>query len=197
MELWTGGSPLGSAFVCERVDSRSQRARRPRGAHDGPRLIVVGGLAGAGKTALLSHLAADGEQTLDLEAMAHHRGSAFGHLGQPTQPSNETFSELVAAALRAADPTRPLYVEDEGRYIGSVCVPPALADEIESSPVLWLEATAAERLARLLASYAVHPPADLVAAIDRLAPRIGIVRARRAREAVLDDRPQQAVEQLL
>jgi tRNA 2-selenouridine synthase len=54
------------------------------------RVVVLGGCTGSGKTEVLHVLRAKGEQVLDLEGLANHRGSAFGAVGQLPQPSNET-----------------------------------------------------------------------------------------------------------
>jgi tRNA 2-selenouridine synthase len=53
--------------------------------------IILGGLTGSGKTELLHMLGRAGEQILDLEKLACHKGSVFGGLGQPGQPANEQF----------------------------------------------------------------------------------------------------------
>ena len=174
-----------------------QRVRTSRGALGLPSLIVLGGLAGAGKTELLTRLRERGEQTLDLEALASHRGSAFGHLGQPPQPSHERFQHLVHEALRAVDPERPLYVEDEARFIGSVGLPSELAEAIERAPVIWVAAPLSRRVERVLAGYGSHPPEQLAAALERMAPRLGERRTRGARKAILDGRICDAVEALL
>lgn len=38
-------------------------------------------------------------QVIDLEGMAHHRGSAFDAIGQHEQPSNETYENRLALAV--------------------------------------------------------------------------------------------------
>jgi tRNA 2-selenouridine synthase len=158
---------------------------------------VLGGLAGAGKTESLALLAGRGEQVLDLEALARHRGSAFGHIGQPPQPSHLHFQELVATALDAADPERPLYVEDEARFIGSVGLPPALADAIGRAPLVLVETPFECRVERLVAGYGSCPRAQLLDAVERSARRLGGERTRAARHALLAGRVKGAVEVLL
>jgi len=58
-------------------------------------LSVLGGLTGSGKTNILKELSGSGHQVTDLEAIACHKGSAFGALGQPGQPSTEYFANLL------------------------------------------------------------------------------------------------------
>ncbi len=89
-------------------------------------LVVVAGRTGSGKTRLLQRLAAHGEQVLDLEALACHRGSVLGALPGTPQPSQKRFDTLVWRALRALDPARPVHVESESARIGTLRVPEAL-----------------------------------------------------------------------
>lgn len=144
-------------------------------------VVVLAGLAGCGKTELLADLAADGEQVLDLEALASHRGSAFGGIGLPAQPSHEAFVRAARAARAAADPKRVLWLEDEGPFIGRVGLPPELADEIALAPVVEVRASFEDRVERIVATYTVGADAaELEAAIERSTSRLGAQRAERA-----------------
>jgi tRNA 2-selenouridine synthase len=129
-------------------------------------MIVLRGLAGSGKTALLGALADAGEQVLDLEALACHRGSAFGGLGV-AQPSHAEFARRVREVRDAADLRRPLWIEDEGPFIGSVGVPPDLRHELLTAPAVELRTSLRRRVARLLADYGDVPAGELCAAIAR------------------------------
>ena len=88
-------------------------------------LRLVGGYTGSGKTDLLVALHDKGEAVLDLEGLAHHKGSAFGSIGQPDQPGQEQFENKLALSLRTASKTQPerIWVEDESQRIGRVNVP--------------------------------------------------------------------------
>ena len=135
--------------------------------------MVVSGLAGAGKTEFLAGLDRDGEQVLDLEALARHRGSAFGAIGLGPQPSHAAFARAVSERVEAADPRRVLWVEDEGPFIGSVGVPPWLAGAIARAPIVELRATFAARVARLNATYGAAAPQELLHALARSRRRLG------------------------
>ncbi|MFA7251654.1 MAG: tRNA 2-selenouridine(34) synthase MnmH, partial [Bacteroidales bacterium] len=65
---------------------------------------VLGGLTGSGKTERLLQMAATGEQVIDLEGLANHKGSSFGNLGNPPQPSTEHFQNLLFRAFSQMDP---------------------------------------------------------------------------------------------
>lgn len=88
--------------------------------------IVLNGLTGSGKTRLLHALAQNGAQTLDLEALAAHRGSLLGAVPGVPQPAQKAFDTALIAALRGFDPARPVFVEAESKRIGLITLPDAL-----------------------------------------------------------------------
>jgi tRNA 2-selenouridine synthase len=174
-----------------------------------PRLALVGGPTGAGKTAALAALRARGGAALDLEALAAHKGSAFGGLaglahggGAAAPPTQEAFENALAWALAAAAADagayaprpadapppraapRPLWVEDEARALGALRVPPALLAAMARARVHVLRPPRAERAARLAEDYGGCARADLAAAAARLQPRIGAGRAAAAAGAI-------------
>jgi tRNA 2-selenouridine synthase len=121
-------------------------------------LVVVTGLTGAGKTDFLVALGgAPGTTVLDLEGLAHHRGSAFGAEDAP-QPAQATFENAVGASLRLA-PAGLVVVEDESRWVGRRTLPEALHAAMVAAPRVVLEADDAERIARLYVGYVRGPTA--------------------------------------
>lgn len=186
------GSPAfepGKAEMLEpRKSSRAGVAPRPRGfavgvprssrgALDRPALaalVVVRGLSGSGKTDVLHALAARGEQVLDLEALAVHRGSAFGRIGLAAPPPpRRAFAAAVAAVVAGADPARALWTEEEGDFLGRASVPGWLTAAAATAVAVDLRAPRPARVARIAAAYADARPADLLAALTRCAPRLG------------------------
>jgi tRNA 2-selenouridine synthase len=95
-------------------------------------LTVIAGRTGSGKTRLLSALADQGAQVLDLEALARHRGSVLGGLPHEEQPTQRAFDTAVWHALQGFDASRPVFVESESRKIGSLTVPAALLDRMRA-----------------------------------------------------------------
>ncbi|MBK9518149.1 MAG: hypothetical protein IPO09_12530 [Anaeromyxobacter sp.] len=160
-------------------------------------MLVLTGLAGSGKTELLRRLSALGEQTIDLERLASHRGSAFGAAGEGAQPSHEAFGLAVESAWLASDPRRVLWVEDEGHFIGSVGLPPALQLALAEAPCVELEVPLERRRARLVAEYGDVPLEDLLIALNRSARRVGSPRVEIARAALRRGRVDEAVVPLL
>ena len=104
----------------------------------GPRVCIVGGRTGVGKTRALLALRAVGEQVIDLEGLAAHSGSAFGWVGRPPeQPTSEHFSNLVACEWAAMSPSpRWCYVEDEGPHVGKCSVDPGLFQRMRHAPLV-------------------------------------------------------------
>jgi tRNA 2-selenouridine synthase len=138
------------------------------------KLVLLGGRTGSGKTQLLAVLASRGVQTLDLEALADHRGSVFGDVGRP-QPSQKLFESRLLAALDRLDPSRLTVVEAEASKIGDRMAPPTLWKAMTAAPQVVLTVPNEVR-ARYLASQYAHVVADRAAfeaALLRLPIHIG------------------------
>jgi tRNA 2-selenouridine synthase len=132
---------------------------------------VVHGVTGSGKSRLLATLAQAGEQVLDLEALAAHRGSVLGGLPDAPQPSQKMFESLLLAALGKLDPSRIVYAEGESRRIGRLQVSEALIARMRASECLALEAPLETRVALLMDEYRhfFADPRALGAQLDCLA----------------------------
>lgn len=136
-------------------------------------IVVLGGLTGSGKTPTLRALAELGEQVIDLEALACHRGSAFGMLGQAPQPSSEMFENLLFEEWQRLDPTRPVWLEDESRMIGSCYLPEQLWRRMQDAPLVYLEVPLEARVEELVKDYGQYPRALLAEALGRIKKRLG------------------------
>ena len=128
---------------------------------------VVCGRTGSAKSRLLHALAEAGEQVLDLEALACHRGSVLGPLpGQP-QPSQKAFETQLWQALRELDPARPVFVEGESRTIGRLRVPERLLERLRAARCVRVQMPLAARVEFLLRDYA-HFVNDVESFCERL-----------------------------
>jgi tRNA 2-selenouridine synthase len=134
------------------------------------RLVLLDGGTGSGKTAILARLAARGVQSLDLEALANHRGSLFGGFAGAPQPHQKMFESRLLIALQALDPARPVVVEAESSKIGDINLPPALWSLMKDAPRVEVVAPLAERARYLVRAYGdiVEGPAALEEAFHRL-----------------------------
>ncbi|MBU6119373.1 tRNA 2-selenouridine(34) synthase MnmH [Hymenobacter siberiensis] len=146
---------------------------------------VLGGLTGSGKTDVLHQLTAmPGQLVLDLEGLASHKGSAFGAIGQPVQPTQEQFENNLAAAMAALPTDTPIWVEDESRQIGRLTIPPGLFAQLQASPRFVLEVPRPARVAKLAAEYGAEDPTLLAESIGRLQKRLGGLATQQALAAV-------------
>lgn len=182
-----GGYKTFRRFVCNSLGSLARRT---------PRLVVLGGLTGSGKTALLQTLKWRGEQVLDLEALAQHRGSSFGRLGE-VQPSNEHFENEIALTWNGFDPQRIIWVEDESRLIGHCKIPDPLFQLISTSPMVVIERSKDERIAHLVELYGTSNREWLISATERIGRHLGGLRTRKVVEHIQKSELQAAVEIIL
>ena len=134
------------------------------------RAIVMDGNTGSAKTEVLKALPERGVQVLDLEGLAHHRGSLFGALGP--QPSQKAFDCALAMAISRLDPTRPVVIEAESSKVGNCRLPPWLWKAMTQAPRLAIAAPVAARASYLTRAYAdmTADPLRLATVINRLRP---------------------------
>lgn len=148
------------------------------------RFQVLGGYTGSGKTEILRCLAERGEQVLDLEGLAGHRGSSFGHIGMGSQPETEGFENLVWDTLRGFDESRRIWVEDESLRIGSVFVPRDVHNRMQECPMVIVTVDGEQRARRLVREYAGVSDEELHGAILKIQKRLGGLRTREALQAL-------------
>ncbi len=147
-------------------------------------LTVLAGHTGAGKTEILGHLKRLGEQVLDLEGLAHHRGSSFGGIGQPDQPTTEQFENDLYYRLRQLDQSRRIWVEDESYNIGKVFLPSDFYRQKQASPWVRVEMSQALRIERLVRSYGRLDRLQLQRSVIRIRKRLGDLRCRQCLQAI-------------
>jgi len=134
------------------------------------RFVVVCGLTGSGKSRLLEALAGAGAQVLDLERIAHHRGSLLGDRPEGAQPTQKAFDTEVLRVLETFDPARPIFVESESRRIGTVQLGDALLAAMRCGDAIRLATPQPLRVAHLMEEYAhfLRDPDALAARLARL-----------------------------
>jgi tRNA 2-selenouridine synthase len=141
----------------------------------GLQFTVVCGVTGSGKTVYLQQQARQGAQVLDLEQLAHHRGSLLGSEPVGMQPSQKAFETSIWDALRRFDPAAPILVESESKKIGTVQLPDSLMSRMRESRCLELMPSLDERVDFLCQDYAhfFSAPDALMRQLDRLRPLLG------------------------
>lgn len=138
-----------------------------------PKLIVLGGQTGIGKTYVLHQLEMLGEQIIDLEKLANHKGSAFGSLGQEDQPSSEMFENLIYEHVRKLDPHRRVFIENESKKTGTCVMPDALYQGMKKYYHIQYNIPFEDRLDILVQNYAGYPIEDLKERFMRIRRKLG------------------------
>lgn len=134
---------------------------------------IVSGLTGSGKSDLLRALKAGGEQVIDLEALARHKGSVFGGLNMPQQPTTEQFENDLFEEIRTLDLARPVWIEDESIAIGKIFLPSPFWKTMNASPIIRISVPREERVERLVREYGQVPPDDFVGCMKGIMKRLG------------------------
>lgn len=146
---------------------------------------VLGGCTGSGKTEILHELSLLGEQVIDLEKLAHHKGSAFGAIGEHDQPTTEQFENDLWMAFQDLDPSRPVWLENESKNIGKVNIPDGLWSVMRRSVLYAIEVSPQVRLDRILRYYS--EPVDITLlkqSFERIYKRIGGLEFQKAMKAL-------------
>jgi len=152
------------------------------------RYVILGGLTGSGKTNILNKLSYSGHQATDLEGLACHKGSAFGALGMPEQPSTEHFANILFNDLIEKDRDKPIWLEDESKNIGTVFLPDVFYKRMTEAPVIALIMPLEVRLPRLISEYTAFPKEKLIASVNRITKRLGGDKTNEAIKAInVDD----------
>jgi len=137
------------------------------------RLMVLGGFTGSGKTYILNEMRNMGEQVLDLEALAMHKGSAFGSIGKLPQTSTEQFENILHKNLSVFDNTRTIWVEDESNNIGSNIIPKPFFLQMRNAMLFFIKIPIEKRIELLVEDYAECPKENLAVAIKKISKRLG------------------------
>lgn len=190
---WRGGQRSGSmTYVLRRVGWDAQQleggyktyrrlvienlSEAPRSL----RLKVICGATGSGKSRVLQAIGQLGEQVLDLEELACHKGSVLGVLPDCPQPSQKMFESRLLTALQNLCPDRPVYVEAESRKIGSLQLPAALIERMRAGECVHIEASFDARVDFLLRDYDYF-----LVAPDSLTARLEALRHLQSTETLL------------
>ena len=152
------------------------------------RLHVLGGMTGSGKTSILQELRSLGQQVIDLEELAQHRGSSFGSLNKLVQPTQEQFENNLASELNKQDKQRKIWVEDESSSIGKLTIPRTFWDQMATSFLIDIKVSPEKRIEALLREYGSLDKDFLIACTERIRKRLGLDQAKKAIIAIKEDR---------
>lgn len=136
-----------------------------------PQIVRIGGLTGSGKTTLLKKI----NNHIDLEELAHHRGSAFGPRG--TQPAQVTFENKLSLELLKKHQNK-IVLEDESIMLGKITVPQRFFQAYRASPLIILEISPEERILNLFEDYVKDStPEFFLKGLERIQKKLGAKKA--------------------
>lgn len=144
---------------------------------------IIGGYTGSGKTEVLHKMSGS---IVDLEAIAGHRGSAFGAIAGVVQPSQEMFENRLALQL-IQHTDQNIWLEDESQRVGHVNIPHELWKQMRVSQVYFLDIPFEERLQYIVAGYGKKDKEKLINAIIRIQKRLGPLETKTAINHLLED----------
>ncbi len=157
---------------------------------------IIGGMTGAGKTEVLQALALRGEQMVDLEDLADHRGSAFGRLGAGNRVTQAQFENDLASALYTFKDKR-IWIEDESRQIGSLIIPLTIWVQMRKAAFYYLKPGKENRIERLINDYGDFSKELIRDSVDKIKKRLGGLRYRQAVELIEQNERRPLVSMLL
>ncbi len=149
-------------------------------------LRLIGGKTGTGKTSLIQELSKMKISTIDLEGLANHKGSSFGGIGLPPQPSCEQYENLLAEELFKSEKSlsKGIWLEAESASLGKCRIPNKLFTQMKSAPVLLIKKSRKERVQILVKEYSQHDKDQLKEATLRISKRLGPERTTKALQSI-------------
>ena len=146
---------------------------------------ILGGYTGSGKTEVLLEMRRLGSAIADLEGIASHKGSAFGNINMPPQPTQEMFENILGMELKELiekDPLQQIWIEDESQRIGNINIPNRLWDRMRNAPISFLDIPFEARLTHIIEEYGKLDRERLKDAIGRISKRLGPLETKTALE---------------
>ena len=147
-------------------------------------IVILGGKTGSGKTLILQKLKEQGEQIIDLEKIAHHKGSSYGSFGETKQSSQEQFENELSFYFSKTDAEKKCWIEDESRKTGTNVLPLPLWEQMRNTKVICIDLKFEERVNYLVNEYGKFSKEELIAATERIGKRLGGQHVKRAIEAI-------------
>lgn len=207
VHCWRGGMRSGN--FCQFVEMAKLKTHQLSGGYKAYRqkaiesfelpfnLKIIGGYTGSGKSEILRALKKSGEQVLDLELLASHKGSVFGGLLMPPQPTTEQFQNNLFEAIRKLDLARPIWVEDESITIGRIVLPDPFWKRMSVSDIIQVDVPREVRVRRLVEEYGPADPQAFIEVMGRIVKKLGGQHYQAARDKVLQGDMTSAIDILL
>lgn len=160
---------------------------------------VIAGMTGTGKTRILQEIGLLGQQILDLEGLAIHRGSVLGNEPNVEQPTQKGFETNLWNALNSLDPSKIVFVESESKKVGGLHIPDLLMERIRGGQCIELRSGTHTRVSWLLRDYEhfLSNPESFKDKLSLLTSRYGKEQITKWHEAIDSGDFESLVEELL
>jgi tRNA 2-selenouridine synthase len=207
VHCWRGG--MRSANFCHFVEMARLRTLQLKGGYKSYRhqalesfkrpfqLVVIGGMTGSGKTDVLRTLKAKGEQIIDLEKLASHKGSIFGGLMMSPQPTTEQFQNNLFEEILKLDLDRRIWIEDESIAVGKIFLPEELWKRMSVSPIVEMNVSKDIRVARLVDEYGAADKEKFLECMKAITKKLGGQHFNDAKEKLSQNLMAETIEILL
>jgi len=165
-----------------------------------PRIVLLHGLTGVGKTTILQMLAQRAIPTIDLEDLANHRGSVFGHIGKGPSVTAKNFDAVLLTLLEKYQQESYIIVEAESKRIGNVYLPDCLYKAMQAGLHVLVTASKETRINRLLEEYLQEggiPSTVIIQSLETLQTRLGKAKVKILQDLVMQGEYHRFVEILL
>ncbi len=160
-------------------------------------IILLTGCTGSGKSEILRALKEQGEQILDLEKLANHKGSAFGGLLMPSQPTTEQFQNELFEEILKLDLSKHIWVEDESIAIGKIFLPNDFWTTMSQSPIVKMDVGKEIRVQRLVNEYGPAHRDEFLTIMGKVVTKLGGQHYKAAKEKLLQGDMSSTIEILL
>ena len=207
VHCWRGGMRSGN--FCHFAGMAKLRTHQLKGGYKAYRqtalesfkkpfpFIIIGGSTGSGKTELLRALAEKGEQIIDLEKLANHRGSVFGGLMMPPQPTTEQFQNDLFEGILKLDLSKRIWIEDESIAVGKIFLPEELWRRMSMSPIVEMIVDKQTRIKRLTDEYGAADKNLFLAAMEKIVKKLGGQNFNEAKKMLFEGSMESTIEILL
>lgn len=207
VHCWRGGMRSGN--FCHFVEMAKMRTHQLRGGYKAYRnealnsfsqpfkFVVIGGSTGSGKTEILNALKAIGEQVIDLEGLANHKGSVFGGLMMPPQPTTEQFQNNLFEHILTLDLSKRVWIEDESIAVGKIFLPEPIWRQMSTSPIVEILVDKTLRINRLVNEYGHADKAAFLSKMEQITKKLGGQHFLAAKEKLFANNMHETIEILL
>ena len=196
VHCWRGG--MRSANFCQILGMAKVKTQKLEGGYKVYReralasyrvpmqFHIIGGYTGSGKSEILRALGERGEQIIDLETLARHKGSAFGGLMMPPQPTTEQFQNQLFEELLRLDTSRRIWVEDESIAVGKIFLPEPFWRQMTTAPVFEIDVEKGVRVERLVREYGHADKQEFLSAMTNITKKLGGQNFKDAKEKLFE-----------